>query len=77
MNKQKHWNSLIDTKLYHKRSLSESVNSSIKRKYTDTLYSKNWRSQFKEITLLAIMYNTDRRIRVLIEVFYKAAFYEF
>ena len=40
MNKQKYWNSLIDRKLYHKRSLCETVNSVIKRKYSDTLYSK-------------------------------------
>ncbi len=72
MKKQIYWNSLIDKKLYHKRSLSESVNSSIKRKYTDTLYLKHWRSQSKEMTLLAIVYNIDRRIRVLVEVFYEA-----
>lgn len=72
MNKQKYWNSLMNKKLYNKRSISETVNSSIKRKYTDTLYSKNWRSQFKEMTLLAIVYNIDRRIRALLEVFYRA-----
>lgn len=72
MNKHKHWNSLMDKKLYHKRSLSETVNSVIKRKYSDTLYSRNWRSQFKEMALLAIVYNIDRRIRYLLEVFYKA-----
>ena len=72
MKKQIYWNSLIDKKLYHKRSLSESVNSSIKRKYTDTLYSRHWRSQSKEMTLLAIVYNIDRRIRDFLEGFYEA-----
>lgn len=57
------WNSMMDSALYHKRSLSETVNSVIKRRYSDTLYSKNWRSQFKELKLLAIVYNFDRRIR--------------
>ena len=72
--KPKHrcWNSLLDEKLYHKRSLSETVNSVIKRKYSDTLYSKNWRSQFKELKLLAVVYNIDRKIRDLLEVFYRA-----
>lgn len=70
--KQAYWNSLFDKKLYHKRSLCETVNSVIKRKYADTLYSKNWRDQFKEMVLLAIVYNIDRRIRALLEVFYKA-----
>lgn len=61
--KRKHvyWNSLMDGKLYHKRSLSETVNSVIKRRYSDTLYSKNWRSQFKEMTLLSVVYNIGRR----------------
>lgn len=70
--KQNYWNSLMDKTLYHKRSLSETVNSVIKRKYSDTLYSKNWRSQFKETILLCVVYNTDRRITVLLEVFYEA-----
>ena len=71
MKKHKFWNSLIEPKLYHKRSLSEAVNSVIKRRYSDTLYSKNWRSQFKEMTLLAIVYNIDRKLRILLEGFYK------
>ena len=70
--KYKYWNSMMNKDLYHKRSLSETVNSVIKRKYSDTLYSKNWRSQFKELKLLAIVYNIDRKIRILIEVFYRA-----
>ena len=72
MPKHAHWNSLMHEKLYHRRSLSETVNSAIKRKYSDTLYSKSWRSQFKEVTLLAIVYNVDRNITVLVEVFYRA-----
>jgi len=72
MNKHKYWNSLMNKKLYHKRSLSETVNSVIKRKYSDTLYSKNWRSQFKEMILLCIVYNIDRKITFFLEVFYKA-----
>lgn len=68
MKKQKHWNSLIDMSLYHKRSLSETVNSVIKRKYSDTLYSKNWRSQFKELKLLAIVYNIDRRLGIYLRI---------
>lgn len=72
MNKQKYWNSLMNKEMYHKRSLSETVNSVIKRKYSDTLYSKHWRNQFKELTLLAVVYNIDRKIRLLLEVFYRA-----
>ena len=64
MKKHRYWNSMIDMKLYHKRSISETVNSVIKRKYTDTLYSKDWRNQFKELKLLAIVYNIDRKVRI-------------
>lgn len=70
--KHKYWNSLFNQKLYHKRSLSETVNSVIKRKYSDTLYSKHWRNQFKELKLLAIVYNFDKNIKDLLEVFYRA-----
>ena len=66
--KYKYWNSLMDKDLYHKRSASETVNSVIKRKYSDTLYSKNWRSQFKELKLLAIVYNIDRKIRFYLSI---------
>lgn len=72
MSKHKYWNSMMNEKLYHKRSLSETVNSVIKRRYSDTLYSKNWRSQFKEMIFLCVVYNIDRKIMVLLEVFYKA-----
>ena len=61
--KQKYKNSLLDKKLYNKRSLSETVFSVIKRRYSDTLYSKHWRSQRKELTLLAVVYNADKKAR--------------
>jgi IS5 family transposase len=70
--KHKYWNSLMDKKLYHKRSLVETVNSVIKRKYSDVLYSKSWRNQGKELTLLAVVYNIDRKIKIMLEVFYRA-----
>jgi IS5 family transposase len=61
--KHEYMNSLIDKRLYGKRSLSETVFSAIKRKYSDTLYSKHWRSQRKELTLLAVVHNADRKAR--------------
>ena len=76
--KHRYWNSLMSKNLYHKRSLSETVNSSIKRKYTDTLYSKHWRNQKKEMTLLAIVYNIDRKIRLFVIGFLQSySFYLF
>jgi IS5 family transposase len=68
MQKQKYWNSMINQKLYHQRSLSETVNSVIKRKFSDKLYSKHWRTQKKELKLLAIVYNIDKNLSVYLRV---------
>jgi len=68
MKKQKYWNSMMNQKLYHQRSLSETVNSVIKRKFSDTLYSKHWRTQKKELKLLAIVYNIDKNLGVYLRI---------
>ena len=68
MKKQIYWNSMINQKLYHQRSLSETVNSAIKRKFSDKLHSRNWRSQKKELKLMAIVYNIDKNLSVYLRV---------
>jgi len=65
----------IDMKLYHRRSLSETVNSSIKRKYGSVLYSKNWRSQFKELILKAVVYNIDRKLSIFLIGFLQSHYF--
>jgi IS5 family transposase len=57
-------NSVIDSLGYHKRSLIETVNSSIKRKYGDRLRSVNWFMQFKETKLKVVAYNIDRYLAI-------------
>ena len=42
---------------YHKRSNSESTNSSLKRKYGEFLYSRKWKMQKREAGLKVITYN--------------------
>jgi len=44
---------------YGKRSMSETVNSMIKRKYGDSVSSKAWNNQFKEMNLKCLVHNID------------------
>jgi hypothetical protein len=53
-------NQVMDNLGYHKRSLIETVNSVLKRKYGDRLRSLNWNIQFKESKLKMAVYNIDR-----------------
>ena len=44
---------------YGKRSMSECVNSMMKRKYGDFVSSKAWNDQFKEMNLKSLVHNID------------------
>ena len=59
---QKAHNKRMIGKDYHQRSLSETVNSMIKRKYDDTLYTKNYWNQTKEILLMCMVHNIERKM---------------
>lgn len=47
---------------YHQRSMTETVNSMLKRKYDDTLYTKGYWNQYKEILLMAVVHNIERKM---------------
>ncbi|MGI0092255.1 MAG: transposase [Nitrososphaerales archaeon] len=55
---------------YHKRSNSESVNSSFKGKYGERLYSRKWHLQKREAGLKVITFNLRQlvRFRIRLEV---------
>lgn len=53
---------------YHRRSLSETVNSMMKRKYDDTLHAKGFWNQYREILLMAVVHNTERKISCVLLV---------
>lgn len=55
-------NARMKKKDYGKRSLSETVNSMVKRKYDDTLHTRNYWNQCKEILLMAVVHNIERNI---------------
>ena len=58
-------NCKMDKSTYHRRALTETVNSVIKRKYGDELVSRKWRNQQKEVYLLCILHNLERQISVI------------
>ena len=55
-------NARIDDDLYGQRSLTESVNSSIKRSHGSAVRACDWFRQFREITLIAGVYNVEQAI---------------
>ncbi len=56
-------NARIDDDRYHQRSLTESVNASIKRSYGSSLRSRSWYRQFREIAVIAGVYNIERAVQ--------------
>jgi IS5 family transposase len=56
-------NARMNSDLYNQRALTESVNSSIKRSILDTVSSRAWYRQFREIVLAASVHNVKRAVR--------------
>jgi transposase len=48
---------------YHRRSNAESINSSLKGKYGESLYSRRWHTQKREAGLKVVAYNMRQLIR--------------
>ena len=64
--KYEYWNSLFNEDDLHQRSKCETVNSMTKRNYGDTLTSKGFYKQFKEVLFIVIVHNIDRSLAVFI-----------
>ena len=58
----KAWNARLDTDLYGQRSQSETVNSTLKRKYGAFVRSRQWWKQFRELTIACLIHNLDRTL---------------
>ena len=56
-------NARLDADLYNQRALTESVNSSIKRSILDSVSSRAWFRQFREIVLAASVHNVKRAVK--------------
>lgn len=58
--RHKAWNAHLDANLYGQRSQSETVNSTLKRKYGAFIRSRRWWKQFRELTIACLTHNIDR-----------------
>ena len=56
-------NARLDADMYNQRSLVEAVNSVVKRSVRGTVASRKWFTQFREIVLIASVYNINRAIK--------------
>jgi IS5 family transposase len=56
-------NARLDADRYNQRSLTETVNSAIKRSIIDSVASRAWYRQFREIVLAASVHNVKRALK--------------
>jgi IS5 family transposase len=57
-------NARMDSTLYHRRSLVETVISVIKRKYGSAVSSRVWWRQFRELVAICLVYNMERALKL-------------
>jgi IS5 family transposase len=60
--RHKAWNARQDEAVYGQRAQSETVNSTIKRRFGSRARSRVWYVQFREVTVKAIVHNVGRAI---------------
>ena len=58
----KAWNARLDADLYSQRSQSETVNSTLKRKYGAFVRSRRWWKQFRELVVGCLTHNIDKAL---------------
>jgi len=58
-------NARMKNKDYNQRVKNETVNSMIKRKYSDTLCTKTFWKQVKEVLFMAVVHNIERKLSVI------------
>ena len=58
----KAWNARLDADLYGQRSQSETVDSTLKRKYGAFVRSRHWWKQFRELTIACLVRNLNRSL---------------
>jgi len=64
-------NARIKKKDYNRRTMNETVNSMIKRKYSDMLYTKSFWNQVKEVLLMAVVHNIERKISKISVIYWR------
>ena len=56
-------NARIDEDLYAQRSMTETVNSAVKRSLGYAVRARTWFREFREIALMCVVYNTKRAVK--------------
>ncbi len=56
-------NARIDEDRYAQRSMTETVNSTVKRSHGVAERARTWFREFREITLMCVVYNINRAIK--------------
>lgn len=59
-------NARMNKKDYNQRVKNECLNSRVKRKYDDTLYSKTFWRQYKELLIMCCVANVERRMDIMV-----------
>ena len=55
-------NARIENDLYNQRSMTETVNSSVKRSYGSAVRAREWYREFREIVLMCLVYNIKQYV---------------
>ncbi len=60
----KAWNARLDSDLYHRRNMNETVNAAIKQKFGAFVRSRLWWKQFRELVIKCIVHNLERSLAI-------------
>jgi IS5 family transposase len=55
-------NARIEDDLYNQRSMTETVNSSVKRSYGSAVRAREWYREFREVVLMCLVYNIKQYV---------------
>jgi len=56
-------NARIDDELYNQRSMTETVNSAVKRSLGFAVRARTWFREFREVALMCVVYNIKRAVK--------------
>lgn len=62
--RHKAWNARLDSDLYHRRNMNETVNATIKRKFGGFVRSRRWWKQFRELVVKCVVHNVEQSLVV-------------
>lgn len=60
----KAWNARLDSDLYHRRNMNETVNAAIKQKFGAFVRSRLWWKQFRELVVKCVVHNLERSLAI-------------